>query len=84
MSWRFASVADPFIERPSRTSLHARHLDFRLSVPRQMSAEGPSAVVSTVCTTHNTCGRLYLLVVIPFHKWGVQRLMSRALARGRL
>jgi Protein of unknown function (DUF2867) len=61
-----------------------KHLDFRLSVLKEASGEGSSAVVSTVCTTHNTFGRLYLLLVIPFHKWGVRRLMSRALAQGRL
>jgi hypothetical protein len=61
-----------------------KHLDFRLSILKELSGTGSSAVVSTVCTTHNTFGKLYLLLVIPFHKWGVQRLMSRALAQGRL
>jgi Protein of unknown function (DUF2867) len=61
-----------------------KHLDFRLSVLKEISGEGANAVVSTVCTTHNTFGKLYLLLVIPFHKWGVQRLMSRALTQGRL
>ena len=45
---------------------------------------GSTTVVSTVCTTHNAFGKLYLLLVIPFHKWGVQRLMAHAVARGRL
>jgi hypothetical protein len=61
-----------------------KHLDFRLSVLKESGSDGSSAVVSTVCTTHNTFGRLYLLLVIPFHRWGVRRLMSRALAQGRL
>lgn len=61
-----------------------KHLDFRLSVLKEDRGVGASAVVSTVCTTHNAFGKVYLLLVIPFHKWGVQRLMSRALAEGRL
>jgi Protein of unknown function (DUF2867) len=60
------------------------HLDFRLSVLKEDSGGSSSAVVSTVCTTHNSFGKAYLVVVAPFHKWGVRRLMSRALAQGRL
>jgi hypothetical protein len=61
-----------------------KHLDFRLSVLKEASGVGSTAVVSTICTTHNAFGKVYLVLVIPFHKWGVQRLMSRALAQGRL
>ena len=61
-----------------------QHLDFRLSVLKETSAGSFSAVVSTVCTTHNAFGKAYLLVIIPIHKWGVRQLMSRALAQGRL
>jgi Protein of unknown function (DUF2867) len=61
-----------------------KHLDFRLSVLKEASGGSASAVVSTVCTTHNAFGKAYLLLVIPFHKWGVRRLMLRAVAQGRL
>ena len=61
-----------------------KHLDFRLSVLREPAGSPPSAVISTVCTTHNRFGRVYLRCVIPFHRWGVQTLISRALAAGRL
>ena len=61
-----------------------KHLDFRLSVLKKNNGETMSAVISTVCTTHNVFGRLYLFFVIPFHKWGVRRLLSRAIAAGRL
>ncbi len=57
-----------------------KHLDFRLSVLR----ETDSVVVSTLCTVHNVFGKLYLFVIIPFHKWGVRRLISRAIIAGRL
>jgi Protein of unknown function (DUF2867) len=40
--------------------------------------------VSTVCMVHNKSGRLYLSSIIPFHKFGVRRLMANALAAGRL
>ena len=61
-----------------------KHLDFRLSVLKEASGVSSAAVVSTICTTHNVFGKVYLVLVIPFHKWGVQRLMSQALAHGRL
>jgi hypothetical protein len=61
-----------------------KHLDFRLSVLKEASGGSSTAVVSTVCTTHNALGKAYLLLVIPFHKWGVRRLMSRAVAQGRM
>jgi Protein of unknown function (DUF2867) len=61
-----------------------KHLDFRLSVLRETNGGSESAVISTVCTTHNAFGKLYLFFIVPFHKWGVQRLISRAMAAGRL
>jgi hypothetical protein len=61
-----------------------KHLDFRLSVLRETDGEIASVVVSTLCTVHNTFGKLYLFVIIPFHKWGVQRLISKAIIAGRL
>ena len=61
-----------------------KHLDFRLSVLKQGSDEAMFVTVSTVCRTHNWFGRLYLSVIAPFHKWGVQRLMAKAVQEGRL
>ena len=61
-----------------------KHLDFRLSVLKEANGETMNALISTVCTTHNVFGKLYLFFVIPFHKWGVRRLLSRAIAAGRL
>jgi hypothetical protein len=60
------------------------HLDFRLSVLKQTDNQTAYAVVSTVCRAHNWLGRTYLLVIAPFHHWGVQRLLSRAAHAGRL
>jgi Protein of unknown function (DUF2867) len=61
-----------------------KHLDFRLSVLREVGGESGSVVVSTVCTAHNMFGRIYLFFIIPFHRWGVQQLLSRAVIAGRL
>jgi len=61
-----------------------KHLDFRLSVLRVADGETASVVVSTLCTVHNAFGKLYLFFVVPFHKWGVQRLISNAIIAGRL
>ena len=61
-----------------------KHLDFRLSVMQEKNGAVTSAIISTVCTTHNAFGRVYLYFIIPFHKWGVRHLMSRAIAAGRL
>ena len=61
-----------------------KHLDFRVSVLKGGAGQDAFAVVSTVCRTHNGFGRLYLRLIIPLHKWGVQRLMSRAAQAGRL
>jgi Protein of unknown function (DUF2867) len=61
-----------------------RHQDFRVSVLRQRSAETASVVVTTVCTVHNAFGKIYLFFVIPFHRYGVRKLMSNAVAAQRL
>lgn len=61
-----------------------KHLDFRLSILRETDGETASVVVSTICTVHNVFGKLYLFFIVPFHKWGVQRLISRAIIAGRL
>jgi hypothetical protein len=61
-----------------------KHLDFRLSVLRVTEGEAASVVVSTICTVHNAFGKLYLFFIVPFHKWGVKRLIARAIIAGRL
>ncbi len=61
-----------------------KHLDFRLSVLKVMDAETASVVVTTICTVHNLFGKLYLFFVVPFHKWGVKRIISNAVVAGRL
>lgn len=61
-----------------------KHLDFRLSVLKQAGSANGSVIVSTVCTVHNRFGKIYLFFVVPFHRWGVKQLLSRAIFAGRL
>ena len=61
-----------------------KHLDFRLSVLKVPDGGQTSVVVTTICTVHNRSGKLYLFFVVPFHKYGVRKLMANALAARRL
>jgi hypothetical protein len=60
------------------------HLDFRLSILRELQGPRPTVVVSTICITHNAFGKAYLFFIIPFHRWGVKYIMTNALRAGRL
>jgi Protein of unknown function (DUF2867) len=61
-----------------------KHMDFRLSIMKVHDGIRPSVVVSTLCMVHNTFGQYYLSSIIPFHKFGLRRLMVNALASQRL
>lgn len=55
-----------------------RHLDFRILIETQPHAEGKTRVrLATLIRRHNLLGRLYLAVIIPFHKLIVVALMNR-------
>ena len=61
-----------------------KHLDFRLSVLKQVDTAAASVTVSTICTVHNLAGRVYLFFVVPFHRFGVKNLILNAVAAKRL
>ncbi|WBL77537.1 DUF2867 domain-containing protein [Bradyrhizobium xenonodulans] len=61
-----------------------KHLDFRLSVLKVKGGVATDVVVTTVCTVHNVFGKIYLFVILPFHRTGVRALMSNAVAARRL
>jgi hypothetical protein len=61
-----------------------KHLDFRVSVLKTVDGETMNVVVSTICTVHNLFGKIYLLVIAPFHRNGVKLLMRNAVAAKRL
>lgn len=62
-----------------------KHLDFRLSL---LCSSDPSAgarrrvILSTVVHCHNFLGRLYILVIAPFHRFIVQSSLRRAARAG--
>jgi uncharacterized protein DUF2867 len=61
-----------------------KHMDFRLSVLKAIDGDAASVAVSTICTVHNFFGKIYLLLVVPFHRSGVRSLMSNAVMAKRL
>lgn len=61
-----------------------KHMDFRLSVLKVGDGHAANVVVTTVCSVHNLFGRIYLALIVPFHRAGVQALLSRAVRSGRL
>uniref|UniRef100_UPI004039715D DUF2867 domain-containing protein n=1 Tax=unclassified Variovorax TaxID=663243 RepID=UPI004039715D len=61
-----------------------RHLDFRASVLQRPLAGGPGRelVTTTAVHCHNRFGRLYIVVIAPFHRLVVRSALARAAARG--
>jgi len=53
-------------------------------VLKSTEGETASVTVSTICLVHNTAGKIYLFFIVPFHRWGVRRLISAAIKAGRL
>jgi hypothetical protein len=60
------------------------HMDFRLSVLKMPDGDKMSVVVTTICSVHNLAGKLYLFFIVPFHRYGMRKLMVNALAARRL
>ena len=59
--------------------LDDRHLDFRVAVTVQPAAAGAQQItVTTVVHTHNRLGRIYLAVIMPFHRLIARSLLNRA------
>jgi Protein of unknown function (DUF2867) len=65
-------------ETPGRlvAGLNDRHLDFRVVVDVVSSGGRQRVTATTIVLTHNWLGRVYLAVIMPFH-----RLVVRALLR---
>jgi hypothetical protein len=61
-----------------------KHLDFRVSVLRMREDGIEKVILSTIVFTHNFFGRFYLFFVLPFHRYGLRRLMAQAVAQGRI
>jgi hypothetical protein len=65
-------------EMPSRVvaGLDDAHLDFRVVVDVVAGPSGRRVTATTLVLTHNLLGRLYLRVILPFH-----RLIARTMLR---
>ena len=59
-----------------------RHLDFRVSVRCEPADGATQVIATTVVQCHNLLGRLYLLVIAPFHRMVVRSTLQRAASTG--
>ena len=78
--WPIFSIGDDEIV----AGRNNRHMDFKLSVLKQIDGDRGSVFVSTVCRVHNIYGKVYLWFIVPFHRSGMRLLMSNAVAAKRL
>lgn len=58
-----------------------KHLDFRIWISIQPSLKGSEVTVSTFVKINNLFGRVYLFIIMPFHKLLTRSLLRRALNR---
>jgi len=59
--------------------LDDRHLDFRIAVTVPAApADARQITLTTVVRTHNRLGRVYLAVILPFHRVIVRSMLNRA------
>jgi hypothetical protein len=61
-----------------------KHLDFRVSVQKLNEGGTNKVVLTTVVTTHNFFGKLYLFFILPFHRFGVKTMLSNAVEAKRV
>lgn len=59
-----------------------RHLDFRVSVRVEPAGGATQVIFTTVVQCHNLLGRVYLLVIAPFHRMVVRSTLQRAARTG--
>ena len=65
-------------ETPGRlvAGFNDHHLDFRVVVDVAPSGQGKRVTLTTLVLTHNLLGRVYLAIILPFH-----RLIARTMLR---
>lgn len=69
-------------ETPGRlvAGLNDKHLDFRVVVDVVTSGHGQRVTATTLVLTHNWLGRVYLAVIMPFHRLVVRALLRQVVA----
>lgn len=73
------------IESPQEMilGLDDHHLDFRLVVTLESTtADTQQITVTSVVKTHNRLGRVYLMIIMPFHRLLARTMLSRAALPG--
>lgn len=67
-------------ETPQRliAGLDDSHLDFRVLVDVAPAQGGTRITATTVVLTHNWLGRVYLTVIMPFHRLVVRAMLKQA------
>ena len=67
-------------ETPDRlvAGFNDSHLDFRVVVDVAPCDRGQQITATTLVLTHNLLGRLYLAIILPFHRLIVRALLQRA------
>jgi len=53
------------------------HLDFRVVVDVRACAEGQQVTATTLVRTNNWLGRIYLAIILPFHRLVVRALLKQ-------
>jgi hypothetical protein len=56
------------------------HLDFRVVVDVAASGQGQQVTATTLVRTHNRLGRIYLAIILPFHRQVVRSLLRQVAA----
>ena len=69
-------------ERPDRlvAGFNDKHLDFRIVVDVATSGATQNVTATTLVLTHNWLGRIYLTVIMPFHRLIVRTLLRQVAA----
>ncbi len=56
------------------------HLDFRVVVDVTASGRGQQVTATTLVRTNNWLGRIYLAIILPFHRLVVRALLRQVAA----
>jgi Protein of unknown function (DUF2867) len=69
-------------EKPARlvAGFNDSHLDFRVVVDVAPSGQGQRVTATTLVLTHNLLGRVYLAIILPFHRLIVRSLLRQVAA----
>jgi uncharacterized protein DUF2867 len=69
-------------ETPDRlvAGFNDKHLDFRVVVDVATAGRGRRVTATTLVLTHNLLGRVYLAIILPFHRLVVRSMLRQVAA----